>query len=49
MSTLYTLKLKMWILPLKSRMKICTKREDGFIFEELFRWNIEVVSIKIKN
>lgn len=34
MSTLYTLKLKMWILPLKSGMKICTKREDGFIFEE---------------
>ena len=28
------IKLKMWILPLKSRMKICTKREDGFIFEE---------------
>lgn len=27
-------KLKMWILPLKSGMKICTKWEDGFIFEE---------------
>ena len=25
MSTLYTLKLKMWILPLKSRMKIKLK------------------------
>ena len=34
MSTLYTLKLKMWILHLKSGMKICTKWEDGFIFEE---------------
>lgn len=35
MSTLYTLKLKMWILPLKSRMKICTKREDGFILKNI--------------
>ena len=34
MSTLCTLKLKMWILPLKSGMKICTKWEDGYIFEE---------------
>lgn len=36
MSTLYIIysKTENVDITLKSRMKICTKREDGFIFEE---------------